>query len=224
METFQEQSPKTQKLVVSFDVGIKFLAVCAFTVSPGGDTSSIVEWTLLPLAAEKEKIPPINTLSFRLYEKLDALWSSLEQAGFKYIDVVLIENQPVRVSGAMKSIQLLIYGYYQMRKYLEGNVEEVILYAPHNKLKEHTKIIDVPEVVGKKNKRAHYIVNKKKAVAYMHQYIQNCNILREQMSTNKKQDDLADALIQGLAWVRKQGYLIEHCYALRALGEECSME
>lgn len=213
MEAFQIQG-KGQKLIVSFDVGIKFLAVCAFTVTEGGNVSTIVEWTLLPLAAEKEKIPAINVLSFRLYEKLDMLWSSLEAAGHKYIDIVLIENQPVRVSGAMKSIQLLIYGYYQMRKYLEGHVEEVILYAPHNKLKEHTKVIDVPEVIGKKNKRAHYIVNKKKAVAYMLQYIQKCPILNERMQTNKKQDDLADALIQGLAWVRKQGYMVEECYAL----------
>ncbi len=216
METLQEQAANqgSEKLIVSFDVGIKFLAVCAFTVTEGGDTSRIVEWTLLPLAAEKEKIPPVNVLSVRLYEKLDELWAVLEKAGFKYIDKVLIENQPVRVSGAMKSIQLLIYGYYQMRKYTEGLVEEVILYAPHNKLKEHTKAIDVPDVIGKKNKRAHYIVNKKKAVAYMYQYIANCPVLNEQIQCNKKQDDLADAMIQGLAWVRKHGYMVEHVYAL----------
>jgi hypothetical protein len=214
METFQNQNG--QKLVVSFDVGIKFLAVCAFTVGEG-DCSQIIDWNLLPLAAEKEKIPSINVLSFRLYEKLDELWSRLEVAGYKYIDRVLIENQPSRLNGAMKSIQMLIYGYYQMRKYLEGQVDEVLLYAPHNKLKEHTKIIDVPDVVGKKNKRAHYIVNKKKSVAFMRQYIQNCPLLMTMMDGNKKQDDLSDALIQGLAWVRKQGYMIEHCFAFNGV-------
>lgn len=201
-----------QKLIVSFDVGIKFLACCAFVVQKGSDCSYIVDWSILALAAEKEKIPAIGELSFRLFEQLDQLVARLEAAGFKSIDFVLIENQPSRLNGAMKSIQMLIYGYFQMRKYTEAIADQVILYAPVNKLKEHTKVIDVKEVIGKKNKRAHYIVNKQKSVAYMKEYIKNCPQLNELLRLHKKQDDMADSLIQGLAWVRKQGYMVEHCF------------
>lgn len=218
METLQEQR---EKLIVSLDVAAKHLAVCAFTFDGSGNgngqTSRIIDWSLLVLVGEKEKIPPIATLAFRLYDLLDQLRHRLHTMGFGYVDVVLIENQPARLSGAMKAIQMLVYGYFQMRNYLDRGFGQVTLWAPVNKLKEHSKVIDVTEVIGKKNKRAHYIVNKKKSVAYMLKYIECCPVLTQMMST-RKQDDYADALIQGLAWIRKQGVMIEHCYAAQVPG------
>lgn len=209
METFQSQE---QKLIVSIDVGFKHLSMCAMMLYQGIDKCSIFEWGILTLAGEKEKIPNIEELSIRLYKKLDDFTACLRKKGCMIIDHIIINNQPARLHGAMKHIQMLIYGYYQMNKYFDNRVKNVLLYTPVERLKVHTKTIQVPDVIGKKNKKTHIICNQKKAFAYVFEYVSQCPTLQYILMTHRCKEDMSESMLQGIAWARKNGYMIEWCY------------
>lgn len=205
------EAPQTEtKVVVSFDIGVKNLACCVLTapiVSAGADECSVVFWKIFSLAAEKEKIPAISELTARLYVVMDEFVDTLAGAGY-VVDTVLIENQPSRLNGAMKSLQMLIYGYFQLRKHWEGSIHQVLLISAKQKLLGHEKDIASSEKTG-------YELNKWKSVQYTLAYIEGDMELNELFRSYKKKDDLGDALLQGLAWLRKHKHPIERVVCVK---------
>lgn len=191
------------KVVVSFDIGVKNLACCVLAPTPStADTYRVVFWKIFSLAAEKEKIPAISELTSRLYGVMDEFVDTLTEAGYA-IDTVLIENQPSRLNGAMKSLQMLIYGYFQLRKHWEGSIQQVLLLSAKQKLLGHEKELAACEKTG-------YELNKWKSVQYTLAYIQGNEALNTLFNGYKKKDDLGDALLQALSWLRKHKKPIEH--------------
>ena len=51
------------------------------------------------------------------------------------VDIVLIENQPSLKNMNMKSISVVIYTYFNMMKFLYGNIKEIKFISATNKLK-----------------------------------------------------------------------------------------
>jgi len=114
-------APTSPYVIISFDIGVKNLACCVLAldhvpqatarpagtpaVAPGG---SVLHWTVYSLAAEKERIPSVNELSGRLFMVLDEFVADLEARGIPTVEMVLLENQPSRLNGAMKSIQMIV--------------------------------------------------------------------------------------------------------------------
>lgn len=197
---------KDKRIIVSFDIGIKNLACCVLHVGEKTCSSAdVVYWSILSLAAPKEKIPNVQELSLRLFAELDDLVEMLDTAGYTTIHDVLIENQPSKLNGAMKSIQMLIYGYFQLRRHWEGKVQHVHLVSASGKLKDHTHVVDTTQV-----EKTGYELNKWKAVKLADLYIGQDISLVQRLSSYNKKDDMADSLLQAVAWLRKSKYCIEH--------------
>lgn len=190
------------KVIVSFDIGVKNLACCVIGPTATTDTYQVVFWKIFSLAAEKEKIPGIQELTARLYDVMDEFVETLTSHGY-VIDTVLLENQPSRLNGAMKSLQMLIYGYFQLRRHWEGTVRQVLLISAKQKLQEHDKELPTSDKTG-------YDLNKWKAVQYTYAYIGTDSSLNELFSSYKKKDDLSDALLQAVSWLRKHKKPVDH--------------
>jgi hypothetical protein len=199
----EEGQAKEERVIVSFDIGIKNLACCVLGV--GGkdrDYANVLVWKIISLAAPKEKIPAMQELSLRLFLELDELMHTLEKNGHSHIDTVLIENQPSRLNGSMKSIQMIIYSYFQLRRHWEGRVGQTMMISASGKLQGHT-------YEAENNAKTGYELNKWKAVKIAECYIGTNSQLQTVFESYKKKDDMSDALLQSVAWLRKHSYKIE---------------
>lgn len=120
-------------------------------------------------------------------------------------DLVLIENQPSVKNPTMKSIACAISDYYVIRGLVDkieiSNIKDVKFISPSNKLKlisnDITKKID--ELKGNpKNGREIYKLTKQASVEYINNLIMDQPDWMSFFASNKKQDDLADSLLQAL--------------------------
>lgn len=194
-------------MIISFDIGIKNLACCVLKVGDkSNDTAKILMWHIIALAAVKEKIPNVQELSLRLFNELDDIVALLEEKGHSVIDTVLVENQPSKLNGAMKTIQMMIYSYFQLRRHWEGRVSTVHMISAAGKLKDHSYVIDENGV-----DKTGYDLNKWKAIKLAELYIKNDTGLQGIFNSYNKKDDMSDSMLQAIAWLRKSKYMIEHC-------------
>ena len=178
--------------VLSFDIGIRNLAACCLTME---ESAKIHHWDLHPLMEETRKTKPTLTqLAERIFEELDQL---VEKLGS--VDYVLIENQPSRINGAMKSIQMVIFSYFLYHKHAQLLPCEVLLISANKKTLEHPFEIDTSACKAK----SRYTQTKFKSVKFTEAYIKDCPALIETLQSYKKKDDICDALLQAIAWMRK---------------------
>jgi hypothetical protein len=199
------------EVVVSFDIGIKNLAVAVLVAS--GEEASVPVWRILPLVEEgrNAKRARRDDLSVALFQHLDALVEEIQAAGHPVIHHVLIENQPSRINGSMKTIQTWIQAYFALRKHWMGEVDDVHLVSAAHKTQGHDRAMEDAEVAAvaatpRATKAAGYAYNKKMAVALARYYIAGDVALAADFAANgAKRDDLADALLQAIAWLRKRG-------------------
>jgi hypothetical protein len=186
-----DESP--DKVIISFDIGLKNLACCCLTAC---EKSSILHWDIHPLMDEDRKTKPnINQMSMRIFKEMDAIVSKVPR-----VDYVLIENQPSRINGAMKTIQMIIYSYFQYRKYKDQNIIDVLLISANRKTVDHPYEINMEDCKSA-NK---YTQRKWKSVKLTEQYIQENEDLKKLLNNHKKKDDLCDALLQAISWMRKE--------------------
>lgn len=153
----------------------------------------IMDWDIICLAEEGEKAKkiPMATLGKRLFARLETLWS---QWGGE-IHTVLIENQPSRLNGQMKSIQMMIYSYFI---YKSPSIETLLVNAS-GKLKTHEEAMKaIPECPYEGYKK-----NKWTSIQLCDYYIRNDEELKNRIGTHKKKDDLCDALLQAMGWYHK---------------------
>lgn len=189
----------TQRIIVSFDIGVKNLAVCVLSVNKESNVGTVLVWKIIALAEVKEKIPSIHELAGRLFMEMDTLVGEIEPYG--EIDTVLVENQPSRLNGSMKSIQMMIYSYFQLRRHWEGTVKHVQMISASQKLQGH----DAHESAVPATTKKGYELNKWKAIQLMNCYIGKDAGLLALLNEYKKKDDMADALLQSISWMRKHG-------------------
>lgn len=179
-------------VVLSFDIGIRNLAACALTMA---ETSHLLHWDLHPLMEETRKTKPTLTqLAERIFVELDKLMEKIGKVHY-----VLIENQPSRINGAMKSIQMVIFSYFLYKKHVGVLPGEVLLISANKKTLEHPFEIDTSGCKAK----SRYTQTKYKSVKYGEKYVQDCATLTEKLQSYKKKDDICDAMLQAIAWMRK---------------------
>lgn len=189
-------------MIISFDIGIKNLAYCI--LYENDDKSiSIEKWDIIKVLEDHEKckLVPLDEITTRLYNKLNNELEDYE------ITEVLLENQPCLKNPVMKSIQMVIYGFFQYQKVLLGReIENIKLINASNKLKvgkNFHEINNKEEIIKIKNK---YNRNKKLAIEYTNKLLkekvpENYDELNEYFNNNKKKDDLSDAFLQGLYYI-----------------------
>lgn len=207
METDAQRTETMNRVIVSFDIGVKNLAVCVMSVNKESNVGTVLVWKIISLAEVKEKIPSVHELAGRLFMELDALVDQITECGHGDIDTVLVENQPSRLNGSMKSIQMMIYSYFQLRRHWEGTVKHVQMISASQKLQGH----DVHESKVPVTTKKGYELNKWKAVQLMNCYVEEDGALKEMLNGYKKKDDMADALLQSISWMRKHGIDVHAC-------------
>ena len=205
-------------MILSFDIGIKNLSYCLIKSQLNNlnnnnnlnnlNNIEIIDWDIINILKDNEKVKSINIdeLSKRLYMKLNEVFKDKE------FDIVLLENQPVLKNPVMKSVQMLIYGFFLYQKTnLIKNIKLIKLINASNKLKiglllnnefkELKKIIDNKDY----NTNLKYSINKKKAVDYTLLYLDymKLNNYKDFFNLHKKKDDLADSFLQSIYYIEK---------------------
>jgi hypothetical protein len=124
--------------------------------------------------------------------------SEFNKIHFDNLDCVIIENQISPIANRMKSIQGMLAQYFIMRF---DNIKVEFLSSA-NKLKGFAKEHDA--------EGSHYKQHKMDAVFHTKRIIENpsFNDWKEHVLTHKKIDDLADAFLQGLWYLKNNNIII----------------
>lgn len=139
----------------------------------------------------------------KLFQKLE------EKKELLKADIILIENQPSMKNPTMKSIAAALYDFYMIRGLLDkvpySNIKIVKFMSPSNKIKlvddGQTKQIVIYKAESKEAKA--YKLTKDLSVKYAKELIINIPEWSIFLNNQKKKDDLADALLQGLYYYEK---------------------
>jgi len=194
-------------IYVSFDIGVKNLGYCV--IKEEENNVSIIDWKIITLADTKKQIKGVNNISKILFSELDDIVGKLQTINIEKIDYVMIENQPSNLNGVMKTIQYLIFSYFDLLRHWDSNVFEVILINPSLKLQNHTYMPSSKQITEKLNKREKYKYNKLDSIEICQNYIKEDDVLKQFFNSNKKKDDLADTCLQTISYIRKNGNLVE---------------
>jgi hypothetical protein len=193
--TFNNDIPNTmyynaRMRILSFDVGIKNLSYCVLETS--SDSTQIIKWNNLCVTEENCNKVKLENITEQLLEKLFDTFGDAESS----YDVVLIENQPMLKNGMMKTISVIIYTFFNVLKIQMGNVQQVRFISATNKLK--CKLVEQSQETMK----ATYKDRKKLSIVIAKLYVQSiCPEKLEWFSKQKKADDLADCLCQGVYFI-----------------------
>jgi len=195
-------------IYISFDIGVKNLAVCIIKKDDETHMLEIIDWRIIVLADSKKEIKGIEDISERIYMAMDNIMGDLKNKEINVIDYVLIENQPSNLNGIMKTIQHIIYGYFSLIKFWDKDINNVLLINASLKTKNHKYVINIES--GKqedpKNKkgfrRDKYKNNKLLSIELCKEYISEDENLKKIFNENKKKDDLSDACLQAISYIR----------------------
>lgn len=211
--------------ILSYDVGINNLAYCLIDTNkngPNGETicNKILEWDIININDQvdilndfnyeekleecvkskttipkklKKKKPDIETIALGLYHYLNS------HNELSNVDLVLIENQPCMKNPTMKSIQMIIFSYYILKKSNNVNVNVKFISA-QNKLKNYKEEdygLDMSNIKSKYTKR------KKLSIAVCGEMIKDDINMTELYKLSKKKDDLADSYLQAIYYINR---------------------
>lgn len=193
-------------IYISFDIGVKNLALCILKKT---NKIEILDWRIISIADSKKELKGIDDISERVYYEMDNIVGFIKENGYEKIDYVLIENQPSNLNGVMKTIQHIIYNYFSLIKHWDNEVENVVLVNASLKTKTHDYTPDIKladDISCVKNsrnfKKNKYQYNKKLSIAICENYIKNNSNLIDLFKNNKKKDDLSDACLQAVSYIR----------------------
>ena len=137
----------------------------------------------------KKKIPEskatnvnLDDLGRNMIDKLDA------NPHFLDVSHVVIENQPVLKNPKMKSIQMILFSYFLIKK----KTIKLHLVSAGSKLKFNIKNEETDKIDKLTNK---YLKRKKLAVEYCKHFIKEDDSKLNYFNNFKKKDDLADAYL-----------------------------
>ena len=143
----------------------------------------------------------LSLLGLSLYKELDKIPEIINN-----IDMVLLENQPVLKNPTMKSVQMLVYGYFIMKGLKEKKVKEIKCYSANQKntlisLLEYTQQEYIKDKL--KDTKSKYTKNKKESIMITERIIKG-NFFENKFNSSKKKDDLADSLLMTIHYITKQ--------------------
>jgi len=170
-------------VVLSFDVGIKNLAFCII------NNDQILHWKVFSIDPSLEK--SLTDGPTHLIKILDTMPELLRT------HLVLIEKQPSR-NNKMRVIEALLHAYFIIKGTSSdlSTIKKVIIYSAKHKLGSET-------VRGKKG----YSERKKLSVQRAKEFIERTHQaadMKHIFNSSKKKDDLADSLLQALAFTKNE--------------------
>ena len=196
-------------MILSFDIGIKNLGYCILykDLTINNEKNLIIhKWGIINILEDNEKCKDISLdeIGTRMYKRLQDEF--LEEN----ITEVLLENQPVLKNPVMKSIQILIMGFFKYESIILGREIKLIkLINASNKLKLGKKLIQFNESEDILKIKSKYNRNKKLAILYTNYFLEkelysDYNKYNTLFNEHKKKDDLSDAFLQGLYYIKKK--------------------
>lgn len=194
-------------IYLSFDIGVKNLAMCV--LKHHDHKISVIDWEVITLVESKKQVKGVNNIANILFHELDNIVGKLQTIGIEHIDNVMIENQPSNLNGIMKTIQYLIFSYFDLLRHWDAKVTNVILVNPSLKLQFHTFEPSSKQITEKLTRREKYKYNKSDGIEICTHYIRNNEELKQFFKLHKKKDDLADTCLQTVAYIRKNGDIID---------------
>ena len=199
--------------VLSFDVGLKHLAYADLRVVEGtSNVASIERWGVIDATAglSQKQQRSAEALTAAVVEALDTEF--FDPASARY-DVVLVENQPSRKNPAMKSVQVAIVAYFAtIRAHVPACVGEVRLISASRKLAADSAEGDGEGGTdGDKTAAQAYRARKARSVELCRRAFEapdgrlssaaGAAEASATLKAAKKKDDLADAMLQALAYL-----------------------
>ena len=146
-----------------------------------------------PVDESKAKQVNIVDIGINIKYNLDRIFNRIEVSS---IDKVLIENQIGPLANRMKTVQGMIAQYFIDRR--NYNIEFV---SSRNKLSQFTN----EKMTYKEKKKISIEITKRLLDKYI--YVNNDNTVKcknlNYFNKSKKQDDLADSLLQGISYLKK---------------------
>lgn len=142
---------------------------------------------------------PIEEIKLNMINKLDKISDLLN------VDYCVIENQPAMKNPKMKAISDTLYTWFLIRgcvdKVNNSKLKKVVFCSPSNKLK-----IDNDNTIkllnNTKNDTEKYKLTKELGILYCSQLIKNDEKYLTFFNSWKKKDDLADAFLQGIYYIK----------------------
>jgi hypothetical protein len=188
--------------LLSFDVGIIHLAYAELVVS-GPSIYKLARWGVMDVT-DGAGMPKKNVIDVLSQQLLDTLDREFNDPSIMY-DFVLIENQPANKNPLMKSVQMIIYTYFNCLRMYVGNIGAVRLVSATRKL-NMLHSVEPPAPTPMLSASEQYRLRKATAVRIATHYLSEvmhdpdmAGVLR----SSKKKDDLSDCLLQAL-WFAEQ--------------------
>jgi hypothetical protein len=147
---------------------------------------------------EMVRAQSVLTLAKRLYQHLENIEEILLD-----VEEVIIENQPVLKNPTMKTIQILLYGWFIMNGILTERIKGIHFFSASKKLEAYD---DVDNKIAKTlaHITGQYQVNKKLAILYTVEMIKNDTKWFKFFSGHQKRDDLADAYLTNCYYIDRE--------------------
>lgn len=184
--------------IASFDIGIKNLAVCVLEQEKSENKFDILYWDVINVIPESSKVKSVKTdkLVKSIIESLDKLNYSF--GAFEDIDQIILELQP-KCNQKMKLVSHVVYTYFVTRKTIdERDPIEIKFFRAKNKL----NVYKGPEIYCRA--KGAYAKRKYQSIQYSQLILKKMekNDEYDFFLSNKKKDDLADCLLQGLTYLK----------------------
>lgn len=196
--------------VLSLDVGIRNMSFAdiSFADSRKRESARLVNWGVIDVTGGHSQGKGTNAIDGLSTQVLEALRDNFSEHCY---DHVIIENQPVIKNPAMKTIQIIMYTYFQTTKMLFGSVQDVRFVSAALKLRE---MQEGGEQTGNSTtKKMTYAERKALSVKTCRALLagplfstskqnndNNNDSVVAVFEGSKKKDDLADALLQAMAF------------------------
>lgn len=207
-------------IILSFDIGIKNLAYAIIKYEP----NKIVENTV-----EDKKYKILNQITLQEWHKIDLQCSKydLDEISNNLLEVldrivyeelddihcddlhVVIENQPALKSPTMKSIQIMIYTYFNtIKKYNNMSLKTKLISAKSklkyiNSFTEFATYINTINANSSNKTKKGYAKNKDDSIQFTNWLLRtiNDNAHLEQLNNINKKDDVCDSFLQGMYYI-----------------------
>jgi hypothetical protein len=153
--------------------------------------------------SELSSVKYINCLNVDIDDLKTAIVTKLDEQVLplivsENIENVALENQPSLKNPRMKAIADSIYMWFLIRCKVDKNIVKTINYiSPSNKLKKYM------DEINENSDKEKYAATKNKAIMVVTEYLKNTeeNNWLNFFDSFKKQDDLADCLLQGFYYL-----------------------
>lgn len=138
---------------------------------------------------------PLSYLGESLYRQLD------QKPNFLKVDDVLVENQPSFINPTMKSVSAMLLSYFIMKgvhekEKTQSTIKNINFCSPSNKIKVGGEDAN-KKIKAEKIKSNMYKITKGLGVTFCKALISDNDDALKMLDLHKKQDDMADAFLQG---------------------------